>query len=804
MKISSVSCRQFAGLRNLKPIEFEAGLNILYGENESGKSTLVGLLYSLLWQSCKVGKGTKEDKKFRASYFPAEVRSGDRGSVIDGRLVLEGGDGLYTITKKWHEAGSGELETPSAVLYEAQDAAAYAERLKTLLRYGEGVYREAVFANQKTTDGILQALFAGKLDSDLSAVASSVLLDMGGISSEKFMTAIEDRMKDLENSWDWKTDGPKGGRGIDHKIGRNVGGILEAYYEWQDSREKYRIRKEKADAVGRADKAYAEALAAFKEAERAFETLNDSYSLLVSYQKTGALKTAADAERRRREEARAKWLGLKADAERAESLRAERDRAEAIALLEQLREIGEQDKELEDRLRVLPAIDPEEVETVRLLSGEIQNLENSLKTFSALLSFQLNPGYELIVTSEADGRTIKWDGSFLELTESVKIEIPDVAVIHLSAAELDVEAAGSALKRKKEQRERLLAKYEADSYDVLLRKQADVREEKKELESRRRSLALERRRLLNGREQTEAEADYTAAMTEKTRSLAEIETEIAGITAEPVETFIRLCRQTISTYEKEYESPEKNTARIKELESAIAKYESELLLAQQLPAAFQNIADPDAYRKTLSDRKNSLREEKDTAYQALQDARAAVNAMEENEEYASLEELSESISDKEKIWLARKEEYQDWKQIKDAAEEILHTAGEDPLRTLEEDFGCFLAILSDEKVTLASLDKKLEADIYSGNHKMTYELLSEGTKDTISLAFRLAVIRFLFPEGGAFVVFDDPFTDMDEARRERACALLREFAKTNQVIFATCDSTYKERLGGHVIELESE
>ena len=41
MKIKSVSCRQFAGLRNLKPVQFQDGLNIIYGPNESGKSTLV-------------------------------------------------------------------------------------------------------------------------------------------------------------------------------------------------------------------------------------------------------------------------------------------------------------------------------------------------------------------------------------------------------------------------------------------------------------------------------------------------------------------------------------------------------------------------------------------------------------------------------------------------------------------------------------------------------------------------------------------------------------------------------------------
>lgn len=803
MKISSVSCRQFAGLRNLKPIAFEEGLNVLYGKNESGKSTLVGLLYSLLWQNCKVGKGSKEDKKFRATYFPTEVKSGDRGSVIDGRLVLEGEDGLYTITKKWHESGTGELETPTAVLDEVLDAAGYTERLKTLLQYGEGVYREAVFANQKTMDGILQALFAGKLESDLSAVASSVLLDMGGISSEKFMTAIENRMKDLENSWDWRTDGPKGGRGIGNKIGRNVGKILEAYYEWGDTREKYRILQEKTDAVGRADKAYAKALAAFQEAEQAFEKFNRCYSLLVSYKKTDALKTAADAAWRRRKEAHEKWPGLSADVERAEKLKAELDRAEVIALWRQIEAIRDKEKAAEDGLKKLRFVDPLEAESVKTLCDEIQKLENSLKNFSALLSFQLNTGYELKVTSEVDGRKIELTGPSLEVTEAVKVEIPGVAVFHLSAADLDVETAGNALKAKREKRKTILDKYEVDSYDALVSLQTSIREEKKDLERERQGLASECKRLLDGRELSDIEADYAAAITLGTRPVSDIEAEIASVTAEPIETFIRLCRQTLSVYEKEYGSQEANAAHMKDLENDIEKYENELVLVDRIPEDFKRIADPEAHKNSLADHRSVLNEQKDLAYQALQNARAEVKAAEENEEYVSLEDLSEIISEKEKVLLDRKEEYRAWKQIREAAEEILHATGTDPLQTLEEDFRRFLAILSDDKVTLSSLGKKLEADIYSGNNKMTYELLSEGTKDTVSLAFRLAVINFLFPDGGAFVVFDDPFTDMDEDRRDRACALLKEFAKTNQVIFVTCDSMYKERLGGNVIELES-
>ncbi|MDD6733322.1 MAG: hypothetical protein PUE21_02110, partial [Lachnospiraceae bacterium] len=89
----------------------------------------------------------------------------------------------------------------------------------------------------------------------------------------------------------------------------------------------------------------------------------------------------------------------------------------------------------------------------------------------------------------------------------------------------------------------------------------------------------------------------------------------------------------------------------------------------------------------------------------------------------------------------------------------------------------------------------------SNDHALTYSILSEGTKDTISLAFRLAMLEFLFPDGDGLAVFDDPFTDMDPSRMAASCKLIQKFAEKNQVIFVTCDEKYEEILSGNVIHL---
>lgn len=91
--------------------------------------------------------------------------------------------------------------------------------------------------------------------------------------------------------------------------------------------------------------------------------------------------------------------------------------------------------------------------------------------------------------------------------------------------------------------------------------------------------------------------------------------------------------------------------------------------------------------------------------------------------------------------------------------------------------------------------------VSKGNTLGKKELLSTGTKKVILLAFRLALLKYYFPEESGVVVLDDILLDMDPGRREAAVKLLSEFSKENQVIFTTCDPAIAELLGGNLIKL---
>ena len=85
MRIRRIECQQFAGLHN-KNMEFSDGLNLVIGENESGKSTMVDLISQLLFQDVKLDG--RSDRDFIETYFPKSVK-GPQGDVIDGTLEFE-------------------------------------------------------------------------------------------------------------------------------------------------------------------------------------------------------------------------------------------------------------------------------------------------------------------------------------------------------------------------------------------------------------------------------------------------------------------------------------------------------------------------------------------------------------------------------------------------------------------------------------------------------------------------------------------------------------------------------------------
>ena len=75
------------------------------------------------------------------------------------------------------------------------------------------------------------------------------------------------------------------------------------------------------------------------------------------------------------------------------------------------------------------------------------------------------------------------------------------------------------------------------------------------------------------------------------------------------------------------------------------------------------------------------------------------------------------------------------------------------------------------------------------------EYLSEGTKNQVYLAVRLAICRLALPaEDPCPLILDDVLLTFDDARAERALRVLLELSEERQILFFTCSGREREML----------
>ena len=130
-----------------------------------------------------------------------------------------------------------------------------------------------------------------------------------------------------------------------------------------------------------------------------------------------------------------------------------------------------------------------------------------------------------------------------------------------------------------------------------------------------------------------------------------------------------------------------------------------------------------------------------------------------------------------------------WHKIREVFNTCKESIGNVSVDKIQESFRKYMDKLSD--ITVTSIDSENQLiNMEHGGHRMDNSIMSAGTEDVAALAFRLAVLENSDMDNGMFVVFDDPFVNMDPERTAAAFDLVKDFASDKQVIFFACDSKY--------------
>ena len=92
-----------------------------------------------------------------------------------------------------------------------------------------------------------------------------------------------------------------------------------------------------------------------------------------------------------------------------------------------------------------------------------------------------------------------------------------------------------------------------------------------------------------------------------------------------------------------------------------------------------------------------------------------------------------------------------------------------------------------------SLDMDLGIRLsYNGSLKES-AYLSSGYQDLVAVCARLALVDVLYRKEEPFLILDDPFANLDEAKTARAMELLEKLSRTRQIIYYTCHGSRMPR-----------
>lgn len=794
MNIKSVKTRQFAGIKN-KEVEFEDGLNVLVGNNETGKSTMVELIYQTLYRDSKLSRSKKEDKDFIARFMPSD----SKGDVVDGTLVFATDDGLYTLQKKWGASEMCELESSNDGIIANEKK--IREIIDGELVYKKGLYDDVVFASQKSQANVVEHIL-NKLDKKalvkqdlVSIIASEGMSSTEGIAPEEIEKIIQEKIDALSGHWDFANDGPDKKRGIKNKWVQGVGAILEAYYtkaeleyalqkselaekaidndnnkinEAKEKLENYQAEKDEYER-------YAAALAAYnsnmelrnkylKEINKISADLKEYPQLLKEYEGALHLKTLAKAQ-----DIISKYKEIQAAKD----------------------SLDEAKKTIEGKIEIT-AEDEKKLDT---LESDINSLQAQLSNLNSVANIKKLGNTDIQVKSVATGKDIDISAGEFDINETVEITVPGVMSMIIAAKGVDVEDVKRQLDENNKEREALLSKCRVKNRDELRTKKEEYTEAYHNLSAAQKDYDDR----IEGIDLDKLDEDYEHHK-EKSSELDGLDKKIKELCgSESIDSYEAMLKQKCNSIEGEYdaESPvdcmKKN---LKVAEAKLAEIESKQDDVENIPKKYRDIDDVEVYKETL---KSNIED----ATNQIEEAKEALSEHEKELGDVAPEDLRTQIDDATIEFQKLKDDCERWNHILAVLKATRENmAGESTMSDVQDRFAEYLSIITDGRIALKSMDENMDVNIQSGNNHMTYEILSEGTKDTIALAFRLAILEHLFPNGGGLVVFDDPFTEMDENRTEQACKLVQKFADAgNQVIFVTCDNKYKNMLSGNIVEL---
>ena len=817
MKISAVHLRVFGGIADLG-VDFQPGLNIVLGDNESGKSTVFSAIHHTLLTATNLDK--RALRKELDPFFPRPD-----GNFAECTIFVED-EGLFTVRRRWGADAEEEATLPDGTI--VRGAEEVIRVIDRFLPVSPATFRTILLADQTQLDQTVQLLEENPGARDEAAAAlRSARLAAGGVSPDAFVRLLEERLSTMLGRWDSARDQPEGGRGYTEAWTRGAGALVKAFYE---------VQKLEADldAVVRSEVELDQARSEMEQTGQALRVLDSFISEHAAvHTELNTLRgldgeIAANEERLKRlREDNRRWPVLQSEVTNLENqageltvgrtaleteLSAVREQAQLGAVREKLDRVDHLLGELaeaRDSRDAIAIVDEQALSELKEIEAQLPYAEARLSSGQLRAVITAKEPRSITVTADGAGATTH------DATPDVPVDLSASRQLLIETEELriQVESGEDRFEDLSNARDTLIAE------KIRLQKEIGV-QSVAEAEARR----IDRRAMTDRATQLEQSiaeamgvADLKAADAARAelvrevtasgakdlsdtarnapgglRTPAEITDALTAMSEElgAVSGQLRHTREELQKLKEEYDDQEHLEDNLGETNRVLSGLVSRRDGKGSVPDGFETA---DEFLETYANRVA----EKEIAATAHGEARVSYAELVGSQPERNSDEIGQELDEARAVYDRLHREAHSLERVRKHAEQVIGDLDAAVFDPFIQKVAAYAGTVTGSAYSPEHGDDPLRPKrfVRTGGSELPYALLSPGTKASRAVAVRLALAETARGTGSAPFILDDPLVDMDPSRRAAAAGALSKFAELHQVIVLTCHPEHATLFG---------